>query len=695
MYDASGSFQIRVDVCAKSGVSGVLLCVVPGKLGFATFSPRLDNAGNSVFGVEFCKSFVRKIRQEGIGGSAIQFARPLLKHNRRRLAILFLNAAARGDKARLRELVALGVSPYATDYDGRNALHLAANQEITEFLLRLGVDPEAIDRFGNTAMPANSASPNHNSSTAPFNDFHERTMLSRDSSEEFEPPIAFQVGDDEARFTLVEENIRMSMDYDESVIPECLRNKGVDPNVFYDPKLPLRDMHPVVMQTLSGNLAVPDWKRFTEFLERTSIDIAQEEEKDSTVGAPDYSIPLASSPLEDFAVGFTSVDCQVCIKGNNPDKEISLQSVFKPFALAIALQEFGFDLVEQKVSYEPSGRPFKDMSLDWRGRPFNPMMNSGGLAIISMLFPECIPSKKMEKFIHYLCRCSGEKSFKFSHSVFLGEMHGAEDRLKAIAHRLRNSGVLPRSTSLKQLVEYYCLITSITVNVRQASALASCLANGGVCPFTRERVFSEDVTRRVLMLMLSSGLAEYSGTHSFEIGVPCQSGVSGLTIGVVPGVGGFAVVSSGLDSSFNSVKGNHFFQNLASAARVHQFDNNQRKYADGWSLDRYYLENEHLLLGDLMYAAARGDIWFLKELLSMDVVKVNDTDYDGRTVLHCACAEGHLDLVRVLIEMGARPELKDNFGRTPLSDALEFGHHQTATFLESLENVATKTLNGY
>ncbi|EKX38332.1 hypothetical protein GUITHDRAFT_54093, partial [Guillardia theta CCMP2712] len=60
---------------------------------------------------------------------------------------------------------------------------------------------------------------------------------------------------------------------------------------------------------------------------------------------------------------------------------------------------------------------------------------------------------------------------------------------------------------------------------------------------------------------------------------------------------------------------------------------------------------------------------------------LNETDYDKRTVLHMACAEGNYKIVEMLLNYGADKNCKDRWGNTPLQEAINNKHATVISLL--------------
>nr|XP_009762120.1 PREDICTED: seven transmembrane domain-containing tyrosine-protein kinase 1-like isoform X2 [Nicotiana sylvestris]XP_016482491.1 PREDICTED: serine/threonine-protein kinase STY8-like isoform X2 [Nicotiana tabacum] len=82
----------------------------------------------------------------------------------------------------------------------------------------------------------------------------------------------------------------------------------------------------------------------------------------------------------------------------------------------------------------------------------------------------------------------------------------------------------------------------------------------------------------------------------------------------------------------------------------------------------------------LLHCSGLGDKEGVMQELGKGV-EPNLVDYDRRTALHLAASEGCVEIVVLLLEKGADVNSTDRWGRTPLSDACNFGHKDVCKIL--------------
>uniref|UniRef100_A0A8B9L1C7 glutaminase n=1 Tax=Astyanax mexicanus TaxID=7994 RepID=A0A8B9L1C7_ASTMX len=397
----------------------------------------------------------------------------------------------------------------------------------------------------------------------------------------------------------------------------------------------------------------------------------------------DYIPQLAKFNPDLWGVSLCTVDGQRHSVGDT-HVPFCLQSCVKPLEYSLAISESGTEHVHKYVGKEPSGNKFNKLSLSENDKPHNPMVNAGAIVVSSLIKVRRLFSKMMD----YLKRMAGGEYVGFSNATFQSEKETG-NRNFAIGYYLKEKRCFPSGTDMIAALDFYFQVTRDLTN--PSLVMAATLANGGICPITGERVLSAEAVRNTLSLMHSCGMYDFSGQFAFHVGLPAKSGVSGAVLLVVPNIMGVMCWSPPLDRVGNSVRGIHFCQELVSLFNFHNYDN-LRHFAKKLDPRRQAGHERNKAVIELMFAAYSGDVSALRRF-ALSAMDMELRDYDSRSALHVASAEGHLEAVKFLTRTcRVNPRVQDRWGNTPLDDALLSGHQNVAEVLEEYQRIYSHTL---
>ena len=397
----------------------------------------------------------------------------------------------------------------------------------------------------------------------------------------------------------------------------------------------------LLQRAMRNSLIVPDFLSLTEEIDRIHHDLLP-----VRAGRVADCIPrLARIDPEQFAISLCTVDGQRHSVGD-ADVPFCVQSVSETVSYCMALEEHGVD--------------------------------TGVFMSCALIRPELSLADRFDHVARTWQRLAGGRRVGFDNSVHLSERQTA-DRDFALGHSMRESKAFPPGTDLLQTLEFHFRCCSIELDARMLAVVAATFANGGVCPLTGDRVFSQETVRHCLSLMSSCGMYDFSGEFAFTVGLPAKSGVSGALMVVVPGLMGVCVWSPRLDELGNSVRGIEFCRQLVKKFEVHPYASvssgsrrkNPRKRRDQSAVESAVA---------LCWAAGQGDLDEVRRLASAGA-DISTGDYDGRTPLHLAAAEGHVEVAGYLLAHGADPGATDRWGGTALTDARRGGHTHVAELL--------------
>jgi glutaminase len=280
-----------------------------------------------------------------------------------------------------------------------------------------------------------------------------------------------------------------------------------------------------------------------------------------------YIPELGKADPNHFGICLATVDGHV-FRAGDWDKEFTIQSMCKPFAFQMALEQHGVAETAKYVGVEPSGDAFNSIELDPKTtRPFNPMINAGAIAIASLIKKSPVEAG-VQAFLDKMSEAAG-RNLRIDWAVMQSETLTG-NRNRAIAYLMRNFGIIDEQVN-ESLHQYFAQC-SMLVTCQDVAMMAATLANMGTNPVTGKRVFDFQYIKYVLTVMLTCGLYDYAGGWAYEVGLPAKSGVGGGIFGVVNRQLGISVYSPKLDAQGNSVRGILACKELASQFGLHAFE---------------------------------------------------------------------------------------------------------------------------
>ena len=290
-------------------------------------------------------------------------------------------------------------------------------------------------------------------------------------------------------------------------------------------------------------------------------EIAAEMAAETERGAvADYIPELARVDPGQFGLALSLPDGRVIAAGDT-EVPFSIQSISKVFTLALALGRHG-ESVWSRVGREPSGDPFNSIvQLEYeRGRPRNPFINAGAIAVTDALLSHYAPREALGEILRFLRYLSGDEDIAIDPAVAASEQETGF-RNVALANFMRSYGIVTGEPA--KVLGVYFHHCAIAMTVRQLARAARFLAFDGRLGPEGPRAVSARMARQINALMLTCGHYDGSGEFAFRVGLPGKSGVGGGIMAVAPGQAAIACWSPGLNAVGNSMLASKALERLA------------------------------------------------------------------------------------------------------------------------------------
>lgn len=298
-------------------------------------------------------------------------------------------------------------------------------------------------------------------------------------------------------------------------------------------------------------------------LTQTQLEIwVREAQQHSQLGQlPNYIPQLAQVNPQEFAVQIALSTGQRYTFGNQT-LSFPLMSVIKPFLFLNRLIELGKDQVFSYVGVTPSDQPFnclEQLQAD-QGIPRNPMINSGAIALASLLGGNTADSR-CQSLCSWLNQ-HADSQFFLDHNLLASVRSAPNHKNQALISVLAESGLIQDPDLTLDTYNQICCLSGTLQDLAQLGLLL-------IQPPQPQWLES---CRIVKAVMMTCGLYQASAQFAVEVGLPSKSGVSGAVLSIVPHQGAIACYSPPLNPEGNSIGSLFLIKKIAQTLNLSIFN---------------------------------------------------------------------------------------------------------------------------
>lgn len=285
---------------------------------------------------------------------------------------------------------------------------------------------------------------------------------------------------------------------------------------------------------------------------RSLIDEAYEKFKDDKTGKnADYIPYLARVDSKLFGIAACMPDGEIIAVGDC-DYIFGIESVSKVMTAILILEQYGAETILHMIGADATGMPFNSVMaiLLEKNHPTTPLVNAGAISAVSMVRPVGNSDDKWRAIVDNIERLCGDRP------RLIEELYKSESvsnfNNRAIAWLLKHYNRIYDDPDMS--LDLYTRQCSLGITAKQLAICGATIANSGVNPVTKEKVFDKRLAPKITAMLAAVGFYEHTGDWMFTSGLPAKTGVGGGIMGVLPGRFGIAAFAPPLDGSGNSVK---------------------------------------------------------------------------------------------------------------------------------------------